>query len=109
MSEAKIPSGGMALLIRVKQAVIDDNVLSTKITGCGSLAAAHHIDEMIANAIRVETLYHDYMLNYKGKKGQVDEYFALLHRDPDDMTDEQKAELAALVKKWDEEEGMDDA
>lgn len=107
MSDAKIPSGGIALLTRVKQAILGDNVLSSKITGCGSLAAAHYIDELIVNATRVETLYHDYMLNYKMRKEQVDEYYTLLHRDPDDMTDDQKAELAALVAKWDKEEGVD--
>lgn len=107
-TEPKIPSGGLALLIRVKQAILDDNVLSSKITACGSLAAAHYIDELIVNASRVETLYHDYKLNYKGQKALVEEYYDLLHRSPDELTDEQKAELAALVTKWDKEEGADD-
>jgi len=108
MNGIKIPAHSILMLTRIKQAILDDNVLASKITGCGSIAAANYIDELIANASKMETQYHDYKRMYELKHEQVQDFFAVLHCDPDDLTDEQKAELDALVAKWDRRMANDD-
>ena len=51
----------------------------------------------------METRYHDYKRMYAIKHEQVQDFFAVLHCDPYDLTDAQKDELSALVAKWDKE------
>lgn len=98
--DPKIPSGGVALLTRVKQACMDDNDLSLKITQCGGVAAAHYIDDLITNAFWIESLYRELRISNELWKQTAHEFYALLGMYPEELTDEQKADLAALTAKW---------
>lgn len=103
-NDPKIPSGGVALLTRVKQACLDDNNLSIKITQCGGVAAAHYIDDLITNAFRIESLYRELRISNDLWKRTAHEYCGLLGRYPEELTEDQKTELAMLAAKWDAEE-----
>lgn len=105
--EIKIPARSISVLVEIKQKLLEDNDLSLKISGCGKLAVAHYIDELIASATKMETLYNDYKTQYHLLCELRNGYYKLLHHYPEDINDERKTELKALVDKWlaeDEEE-----
>ena len=105
--DPKIPSGGVALLTRVKQACMDDNDLSLKITKCGGIVAAHYIDDLITNAFWIESLYREFKTSNDFWKQTAHEFLDLLGMYPEELTENQKVDLAALTAKWDAEEKAD--
>ena len=109
--EIKIPARSISLLVEIKQNLLANNDLSINMSGCGNLAAAHYIDNLIENATKMETLFHDYRMNYNLTKEAFDEYRGLLRYFPEEIDGERKKELEALVSKWekqDEAEGEDE-
>lgn len=101
MDECKIPARSISMLVQIKQALLADNELAHKVTGCGKFVATHYIDDLIANACKLESLCHDYRANYNLEHERVKEFHKLLGGfEPDILSDEEKAEVAALVEKW---------
>lgn len=103
--EVKIPARSISVLVEIKQKLLEDNDLSIKISGCGMLSVANYIDELIANATKLETLYRDYKTQYHLLFGLRNDYYELLHYFPENISDERKAELKVLVDKWLAEDG----
>ena len=108
MNKPKLNPRWIQLLLKIKQACMEDNDLSMKVTGCGKLAAARYIDELIACAVKLETACEDYFEAMERNENECQAYYELLGGyEPDMLTDAQIAEVKALVKKWkesDEEE-----
>lgn len=100
MSERYIPARAISVLLQMKQAMLADNALAIKVSGCGKIAVANYIDDLIAKATKLETLYHDYRESFNREYETVKEYLNLLGYTPDQLNDEEKAELRALVEKW---------
>lgn len=88
------------MLVEIKQRCLADNNLSLKISGCGKLAVANYIDELIGTVVKLETLYHDYKTSYYLASETRNDYYKLLHYFPDNISDERRAELKTLVNKW---------
>ena len=108
MNKPKLNPRWIHLLITIKQACMEDNELSMKVTGCGKLAAARYIDDLIACAVKLETACEDYFEAMERNKNECQEYYELIEGfTPDMLSDAQIAEVKAIVKKWkeaDEEE-----
>lgn len=101
MAECYIPARSISMLVQIKQALLADNELAYKVTGCGKFVAARHIDDLITNACKLESLYHDCRANYNLEHERVKEFHKLLGGfEPDILSDEEKAEVTALVEKW---------
>ena len=65
------------------------------------MAAAGYIDELIINALAIERLFHSITDQHIAVKKENEEYNDLLDGyTADILDDEQKAEVRALVEKW---------
>lgn len=97
----RIPARSISLLVTIKQNLMDDNDLCMKVTNCGKYAAAGYIDELIINALAIERLFHSITDQHIAVKKENEEYNDLLYGyTADILDDEQKAEVRALVEKW---------
>ena len=96
------------MLMKIKQACMEDNDLSLKVTSCEKFAAARYIDDLIECAVKLETACEDYFDAMERNENDCQAYYNLLDGyEPDMLTDAQIAEGKALVKKGkgeDEEE-----
>lgn len=91
------------LLLTIKHACMEDNDISMKVCGCGKMAAARYIDELIACAVKLETACEDYFEASDRNADENTAYYELLEGyTPDMLNDAQIADVKALVKKWDE-------
>jgi len=96
-----IPARSISMLISIKHQLLADHDLCEKVTGCGRGVMASAIDNLIAKACAIESRYHDYHTQYKLEKEENDAYRDMLGDfTPDMLTDDEKAELHALVEKW---------
>lgn len=103
INDYKIPIHSIRMLMNLKQALLDDNDLSLKVTRCGSIAAAHHFDDLIEAALDLETDYHSLRNEYIAVREENRMYHELLgDRAPDQLLEEEKAQIQALVKGWEE-------
>lgn len=112
MGEFKVPARSVSMLVKIKQALLADNDLCNRVCGLGKLAMANYMDDLINNACRIETLYHDYYCTYKITKETLDEIDRLMDGyTPDVLSDDRLNEMKALISKWkaqDEDGGADD-
>lgn len=108
MNKPKLNPRWIYLLLKIKQACMDDNDLSMKVCGCGKFAVARYMDEMIACVVNLETACEEYFDAMERNENECQEYYELLESfTPELLSDAQIAEVKALVKKWkesDEEE-----
>ena len=93
----------------LKSKLTADNDLALKATNTGSMVIAHHIDEIVAGIMKLETELLDCRLHLdilreevKGYRELLDDYTAEM------LSDDEKAELRALVEKWREKDKEDD-
>lgn len=101
MSDRYIPARSISMLVTIKQQLMADNAMCLKVSGCGKIGMASCIDNLIHKACVLETLYNDYRTSYTLEKEENDAYRDLLGDFTADMlTDDEKAELHALVEKW---------
>lgn len=99
----RIPPRAISLLVTIKQNLMADNDLSFKVAECGKYAAAGYIDNLITNALALERRFHSIEEQYLCTKRENDEYTELLCGYSADMlTDEEKEEVHAIVRKWEE-------
>ena len=93
----------ISLLVTIKQNLMADNDLSFKVAECGKYAAAKYIDDLIANALELERRFHEIEEQYLYTKRENAEYAELLcGYSADILTDDEKEEVHALVRKWKE-------
>lgn len=101
----RIPPRAISLLVTIRQNLMADNDLSLKVAECGKYAAAKYIDDLIANALALERRFHSIEEQYLCTKMENAEYTELLcGYSADILTDDEKEEVHALVRKW---EGSD--
>lgn len=108
-TEIRIPARSISLLVTIKQRLMEDNDLSSKVSDLGKYAVAHHIDDLIINVLELERRYHELMDQFAYTKRENDEYSELLDGySADILGDEEKAEVRALVEKWKAKEDESD-
>ena len=89
------------MIIDIKLELIADNDLALKLTGCGKIAAARILDDLIKTVLEIETAYASareelvYIRKENVEYGELFEDFT-----PDMLSDEEKAQLRALVAEW---------
>lgn len=89
------------LLVYLRQACFDDDALSLKATRCGSIAAAHIIDDLIGNALRLETHYHDAVTSLYAERQENAAYRELFGGyTPDILNEKEKEQIRAIVSDW---------
>ena len=94
------------LLVYLRQACFKDNDLSLKATKCGGIAAAHIIDDLIGNALRMETDYYDTMTNLRAEREENAAFHELFGGyTPDILNEKETAQIKAIVSEWEEQEG----
>ena len=97
----RITPRAISLLVAIRQNLMADNDLSHKVAECGKYAAAKYIDDLIANALALERRFHSIEDQYLYTKRENDEYNELLcGYSADILTDDEKEEVHALVRKW---------
>ena len=95
------PSRAIHMLVDIKLELIADNDLALKLTGCGKIAAARILDDLIKTVLEIETAYAsarselEYIRKENVAYNELFEGFA-----PDMLSDEEKAQLRALVAEW---------
>lgn len=103
MIEYPVKLRAISLLAKIRQTLMDDEgALSLKVADCGKYVASDLIADTIASILRTEQQCYKALdaLDMERKKNIA--YWALLgNRMLDDLTDEQKADIAVLVAKWD--------
>lgn len=103
MNKPTLKPRWIQMLLAIKQACMEDNDLSNKVCGCGRMAVAHYMDELIACVVKLETACEEYFSAMEIEKNENLEYFELLGGyTPDILDDAQIDEVKAIVKKWHE-------
>lgn len=103
MNKPELKPRWIHLLLTIKHACMEDNDLSMKVTGCGKLAAARYIDELIACAVKLETACEEYFDAMERNEEENTAYYELLEGyTPDLLTEAERADVKAIVNKWKE-------
>lgn len=103
MNKPELNPRWIHLLLKIKHACMEDNDLSMKATGCGKLAAARYIDELIACAVKLETACEEYFDAMERNEEENTAYYELLEGyTPDLITEAERADVKAMVNKWKE-------
>lgn len=103
MNKPKINPRWIQLLLKIKQACMDDNDLSMKVCGCGKFAVARYMDELIACAVKLETACEEYFDVMERNEEENTAYYELLGGyTPDMLTEAERADMKAMVNKWQE-------
>lgn len=109
MNKPELKPMWIQLLLKIKHACMEDNDLSMKVTCCGKLAAARYIDELIACVVKLETACEEYFSAMEREEEENQAYRDLLgDYTPDMLKDSERADLAAIVKMWQEADKEDE-
>lgn len=98
---------GIQMLLRLKEKALeaesgdqDEFVLRTA-TGCGMFALASHIDDILKTLLEQQTELANYKYMYKLSHDVENQWNDLgFCENPEDMSEEQKAELKAIAGKF---------
>ena len=95
----------VGLLMDIRAALMDNNDLSLKVARRGWCVAIGDIEKAIEQIITLESMCAEYKGKIADDKVQLEMYSNMLgDYDADTLSDERKAELKALVDKWQEED-----
>ena len=95
-----IPERPLYMLLQIKHKLMLDNDLSLKVSGCGCVVAANHIDSLIKACIAMETRCHDLFRQYNYAAEENAAYNKLLDGlTPDLLTDAEYAEIQAIAQR----------
>lgn len=100
----------ISMLVNIRQALMDDDgTLAMKIANCGKYVAADLLADTIAAIQRTEQQCSKAVEDLR-MECEIKQMYQELLGDyyPDILTDEQKADIAALVAKWDADGGVDE-
>ena len=101
MNKEYISNRAMYTLIIIKRRLMEDNDLALKGSESGSLAVAHHIDEIMSGIMRMESDLFDCQMKLKSEKEENKGYRELLGGYTADMlSDEEREKVSELVKEW---------
>ena len=88
-------------LLTIKERVLADNDLAMKCSGHGSIGIAQHIDEVIAGVLLLETELQNCRFVLDAYKAESADFHEMLcGYTPEMLNDAEKAELRALIEKW---------
>lgn len=91
----------VGLLMDIRAALMDNNVLSLKVARRGWCIAVGDLEKAIKQIITLESMCAEYKGKLADDKVQLEMYSNMLgDYDSDTLSDERKAELKALVGKW---------
>lgn len=91
----------VGLLMDIRAALMDNNVLSLKVARRGWCAAIGDLEKAIEQIITLESMCAEYKGKIADDRAQIEMYSNMLgDYDADTLSDERKAELKALVGKW---------
>ena len=92
-------------LMDIRTALMDNNDLSIKVARRGWIAAVNGLDRAIEMIIKLESLHAMHERQLADNAELLTMYDSMLGGyDDNTLTDERKAELKALVDKWQEED-----
>lgn len=95
----------VGLLLDIRAALMRDNNLSLRVARRGCFAATDALDTTIETLIELESAYEQCKMERDGQKELVEMYSNMLgDYDAETLSDERKAELKALVDKWQKED-----
>ncbi len=95
----------VGLLMDIRSALMDDNDLSLKVARRGWIAAANDLDTAIEKIVKLESQCAIYKRQLADDKELLEMYDNMLGGYDDEiLSDERKAELKALVDKWQKED-----
>ena len=101
MNKEYISNRAMYTLIIIKRRLMEDNDLALKGSESGSLAVAHHIDEIMSGIMRMESDLFDCQMKLKSEKEENKGYRELLGGYTADMlSEEEREKVSELVKEW---------
>ena len=95
----------VGLLMDIRSALMNNNVLSLKVARRGWCVALGDLEKAIEQIITLESMCAEYKGKIADDKVQLEMYSNMLgDYDADMLSDERKAELKALVDKWQKED-----
>lgn len=94
----------VGLLMDIRAALMDNNVLSLKVARRGWCVAIGDIEKAIEQIITLESMCAEYKGKLADDKELLEMYSNMLGDYDDTLSDERKAELKALVDKWQKED-----
>ena len=99
--DLRMPIRSVHMLLRIKQAFLEDNETAIKVSNCGNLTAARYIDDLINTVTRLETDYHEFRMRLETARMENEEHRKMLGGYPIGvLTDKEKSELQTMVEKW---------
>lgn len=99
----------ISTLMHIRESLKNDNELSLKVAKCGKFTAMRDINDAIETILRLERNYLIFRSDFEIYKEQCQEYSDFLSGyTPDILEDERKAEVKALVEKWQKEDEEDE-
>ena len=109
MKNISISPRAMYALHILKNKLTADNDLALRASNTGNLVIAHHLDEVVSGIMTLETELLDCRIQLEIYR-RADEAYRELVGDytPDILTEDEKAELRALVEKWREKDREDE-
>lgn len=109
MKNISITPRAMYALHILKNKLTADNDLALRTSNTGSLVIAHHLDEVVSGIMRLETELLNCRIHLEIYRKSDEAYRELVgDYTPDILTEDEKAELRALVEKWREKDREDD-
>ena len=109
MNKEYISRRALYTLIIIKRKLMEDNDLALKVSESGSLAVAHHIDEIMCGIMKMETDLYDYKIKLKANVEENEDYMNLLGGYTADMlSDEEREKVSALVKEFEKSDEESD-
>ena len=107
--DVSISPRAMYALHILKNKLTADNDLALRASNTGGLVIAHYIDEIVAGAMKLETELLDCRIHLEIYRKSDEAYRELVgDYTPDILTEDEKAELRALVEKWREKDREDE-
>lgn len=95
----------VGLLMDIRAALMDNNDLSLKVARQGWIAAVNGLDRAIEMIVKLESLHAMHERQLADNAELLTMYDSMLGGyDGNTLTDERKAELKALVDKWQKED-----
>lgn len=106
MNEYTVHPSAIAMLVKIRQEIMRDERLAMRLTDNGQYGSADMLATIIANIQRMEQRISKQEDDMRIAEQINKRYYDVLgDYDPDTMSARQRAELDALVAKWDEEGG----
>ena len=106
MENAKLKYA-ITMLLKIKDAALSSKIGTereyslTVMTGCGMFTIASYIDNIVTTLLEQQTELADYKFKYNLAYGIEQQWRCIgFEENPEDMSEEQKAELRAIAKRF---------